>query len=147
MLLPCNSSDCSFKRVANTRDDIELYLADHGLQSYAPAVRALVTSGDDQLKSFSDLKTDLLYAAVDASTAAIKRSLCRAQQLLKAASDAQMHMNEMLALQPGKFQIFKASGGTIDAFHKGLLHRIGISSSDSMSVDAILCDLIRFRIT
>ncbi len=111
--------------MANTPDDMELFLADHGLQPYAPALRAFVASGDDQLKSFSDLNADVLHAAVDASAAAIKRSLCAAQRLLKFASDAQVQLDELLAQQPGKFSIFKASGGTIDAFHKGLLHRIG----------------------
>lgn len=119
----------SFKRVANTPDDIELFLADHGLQRYAPALRALVASGDDQLKSFSDLNADMLHAAVDSSAAAMKRSLCAAQRLLKSASDAQVQLDELLAQQPGKFSIFKASGGTIDAFHKGLLHRIGDAPS------------------
>ena len=67
----------------------------------------------------------MLHAAVDASTALIKRSLSGAQHLLKAACDAQEQMKLLQVQQPGKFSIFKASGGTIDAFHKGLLHRIG----------------------
>lgn len=115
----------SFKRVANIPDDIELFLADHGLQSHAPVIRTYVAFGDDQLQSFSKLSPDLLHAAVDTSAPMIKRSLCRIQKLLKAACEAQVHMNELLTKQPGKFSIFKASGGTIDAFHKGLLHRIG----------------------
>lgn len=111
--------------MANIPDDIELFLADHGLQSYAPVIRTYLAFGDDQLQSFSKLPPESLRAAVDTSAPAIKRGLCRIQKLLKAASEAQVHMNELLTKQPGKFSIFKASGGTIDAFHKGLVHRIG----------------------
>ncbi len=111
--------------MANTPDDIELFLADHGLQSCAPVLRSYLAFGDDQLQSFSMMTPDALDAVVKTSAPMIKRSLCRIQEQLKAACDAQVHINELLTNQPGKFSIFKASGGTIDAFHRGLVHRIG----------------------
>ena len=97
------------------------------LQVLAPALRANLTVGDDQVKVFARLQTEDLFAAVDASLESLKQQLEIVHSLVKKATDAKVQLQEAVDQDPAnkKFSTFKAAGGTIDDFFKGLEDRIG----------------------
>jgi hypothetical protein len=97
------------------------------LQVLAPALRAHLTVGDDQVKVFARLQTEDLFAAVDASMQSLKQQLEVVHSIVKKATDAQVQLQEAVDKDPAnkKFSTFKAAGGTIDDFFKGLEDRIG----------------------
>ena len=97
------------------------------LQAFAPALRAHFTAGADQVKSFARLQTDDLFAAVDASMESLKQQLEVVHSIVKKATDAKVQLQEAVDKDPAnkKFSTFKAAGGTIDDFFKGLEDRIG----------------------
>ena len=97
------------------------------MQAFAPALRAHFTAGADQVKSFARLQTEDLFAAVDASMESLKLQLETVHALVKKATDAKVQLQEAVDKDPTnkKFSTFKAAGGTIDDFFKGLEDRIG----------------------
>jgi hypothetical protein len=97
------------------------------LQALAPALRANVTGGDDPVKCFAKMQTGDLFAAVEASTESLKLQLELVHRLVKKATDAKVQLQEAINKDPHnkKFSSFKAAGGTIDDFFKGLEDRIG----------------------
>ena len=97
------------------------------MQVLAPALRANLTSGDDQVKVFARLQTEDLFAAVDASLESLKQQLEFVHSIVKKATDAKVQLQKAVDQDPPnkKFSTFKAAGGTIDDFFKGLEDRIG----------------------
>ena len=93
------------------------------MQVLAAALRAHLTVGDDQVKVFARLQTEDLFAAVDASLESLKQQLEIVHSIVKKATDAKVQLQE--AAENKKFSTFKAAGGTIDDFFKGLEDRIG----------------------
>ena len=79
------------------------------------------------MKSFARLQTEDLFAAVDASMESLKLQLETVHALVKKATDAKVQLQEAVDKDPTnkKFSTFKAAGGTIDDFFKGLEDRIG----------------------
>ncbi len=92
-------------------------------QFVAPALRAHVPSGCDQLRGLASLTTDQLDAAVASSTTSLKEQLRKAQQLLQEINQAHEALKEQLSNT--KYQIRKMDVGSTDDFHKGLADRIG----------------------
>ena len=68
-----------------------------------------------------------LFAAVDASSESLKQQLQVVHSIVKKATDAKVQLQEAVDKDPAnkKFSTFKAAGGTIDDFFKGLEDRIG----------------------
>ena len=95
------------------------------LQIFAPALRAHLTVGDDQVKCLTKLQTADLFAAVDASMESLKQQLEHVHALVKKATEKKVQLQEAASKEPTKFSTFKAAGGTIDDFFKGLEDRIG----------------------
>jgi hypothetical protein len=97
------------------------------LQVLAPALRANLTVGDDQVTFFARLQTEDLFAAVDASLESLKQQLEVVHSIVKKATDAKVLLQEAVDKDAAnkKFSTFKAAGGTIDDFFKGLEDRIG----------------------
>ena len=95
------------------------------MQIFAPALRAHLTVGDDQVKCFTKLQTADLFAAVEASKQSLKQQLEHVHALVKAATEKKVKLQEAASKEPTKFSTFKAAGGTIDDFFKGLEDRIG----------------------
>ena len=95
------------------------------LQVFAPALRAHLAAGDDQVKSFIKLQTADLFAAAEASMESLKQQLEHVHALVKKAAEAKVQLQEAASKEPTKFSTFKAAGGTIDDFFKGLEDRIG----------------------
>jgi hypothetical protein len=56
------------------------------LQIFAPALRAHLTVGDDQVKCFTKLQTADLFAAVEASKQSLKQQLEHVHALVEAKS-------------------------------------------------------------
>ena len=133
-----------FKLVANLPDDLEMFLADHSLsvmqlhlphyncstrfirsvpQFVAPALRAHVPIGSDQLGCLMLLTADQLDAAADASVVSMKEQLHKVQQLLLEIDQAQETLKKQNSNT--KYQIRKMDVGSTDDFHKGLADRIG----------------------
>ena len=131
-------------RAAGLPDDLEMILEDHRLgvsaallfsrisiqmkrflQIFAPALRAHLTVGDDQVKCLTKLQTADLFAAVDASMESLKLQLEHVHALVKNATEKKVQLQEAASKEPTKFSTFKAAGGTIDDFFKGLEDRIG----------------------
>ena len=106
---------------------LSLLFAFQFLQGFAPALRAHIMVGDDQVKCFAKLQTAHLFAAVDASVGSLKQQLEHVHALVKKAAEAKVQLQEAASQEPTKFSTFKAAGGTIDAFFKGLEDRIGES--------------------
>jgi hypothetical protein len=97
----------------------------HVLQFFAPVLRANLTDGDEQVKCFAKLQKEDLFAAVDASVESLKRQLETVHSIIQQATDAKVQLREAASKEPTKFSTFKAAGGTIDDFFKGLEDRIG----------------------
>ena len=133
-----------FMIAANLPDDLEMVLADRSLgvsaaaqqhhqslrhftrpssQFVAPALRAHVPGGCDQLRGLASLATDQLDAAAASSTTSLREQLRKAQQLLQEINQAHEALAEQLSNT--KYQIRKMDAGTTDDFHKGLADRIG----------------------
>jgi hypothetical protein len=134
-------------RAAELPDDLEMILEEHHLgvravlllffrysscttrvlQALAPALRANLTGADDQARRFAKLQREDLFAAVDASMESFKQQLEVVHGLVKKATDAKVQLQEAVDKDPAnkKFSTFKAAGGTIDDFFKGLEDRIG----------------------
>jgi hypothetical protein len=134
-------------RAAELPDDLEMILEEHHLgvravlllfsrysscttrvlQALAPALRANLTGTDDQARRFAKLQREDLFAAVDASMESLKLQLEVVHGLVKKATDAKVQLQEAVDNDPAnkKFSTFKAAGGTIDDFFKGLEDRIG----------------------
>ena len=130
-------------RAAELPDDLEMILEEHHLgvsaallsfcrtsfcptrvlQALAPALRANFTGDDDQARRFAKLQREELFAAVDASLESLKQQLENVHSIVKKATDAKVQLQE--AAENKKFSTFKAAGGTIDDFFKGLEDRIG----------------------
>jgi hypothetical protein len=109
-------------------------------QVVAPAIRAIVGAGeDDLLKRFAQLGQDELHVAACASVASIHLRLQAVHRQVHDAAIAESKHLEALAKDPGKFSVFKMAAGTIDDFHKGLMDRIGqglIVLQSDFSLDA-----------
>jgi hypothetical protein len=134
-----------FVRVAQLPDELEMLLeeqrlgvsaayADAGsafvtlnvhLQMLAPALRACLSSSDNQLKCFSDVSEAALLAAVDASVDSLKQQLLRMHREVKDVVRAKVKLEESLQNGSAKWSIQKLATGSIDDFHKGLSDRIG----------------------
>jgi len=97
------------------------------LQALAPALRANFTGADEQARRFAKLQREELFAAVDASLESLKQQLEIVHSIVKKATDAKVQLQEAVDKDPAnkKFSTFKAAGGTIDDFFKGLEDRIG----------------------
>ena len=80
------------------------------------------------MKRFAALQTEDLFAAVEASTESLKQQLKRLHDQVNATIDAKVQLQEAVDKDQTnkKFLTFKAAGGTIDDFFKGLEDRIGI---------------------
>ncbi len=111
------------------------------LQIFAPAIRALLTVGDDQVKCLTKLQTADLFAAVEASMESVKLQLEHVHALVKKATEKKVQLQEAASKQPTKFSTFKAAGGTIDDFFKGLEDRIG-EAFDVLDTRVLPCDTI-----
>jgi hypothetical protein len=96
-------------------------------QVFAPALRAHLSDGDDQVKRFAQLQTADLFAVVEASVEAMKQQLGTMHSLVKRATEAKSKLQEVIDKDPTnqKFSTRKAAGGTIDDFFNGLEDRIG----------------------
>jgi uncharacterized protein len=121
-----------FMLAAQLPDDLERILEDHRLGVLAPALRALLTGSEDQVKCFAKLRTEDLLFAVKASVEPLKQQLDNVRSLVEKAADAKIQLQEAMDKDPTskKFTTFKAAGGTIDDFFKGLEDRIGAPNLD-----------------
>ncbi len=79
------------------------------------------------MKRFAKLQTADLFAAVEASICSIKQQLENMQSSVKKAIEAKSQIEEGVGKDPTnkKFLTFKAAGGSVDDFFKGLEDRIG----------------------
>ena len=68
-----------------------------------------------------------LFVAVDASMESLKQQLEIVHGIVQKSTDAKVQLQEAVDKDPAnkKFSTFKAAGGTIDDFFKGLEDRIG----------------------
>ena len=131
-----------FVRVAQLPDDLEMLLDEQRLgvsaayasvfvalnihlQMLAPALRACLSSSDNQLKHFADVSEGALLAAVDASVELLKQHLLRVHREVKDVAHAKLELEEALKNGLDKYSIRKMATGSIDDFHKGLSDRIG----------------------
>ena len=149
-------------RAAGLPDDLEMILEEHRLgvsaalllscrisiqmkhfflQIFAPALRAHLTVGDDQVKCLTKLQTADLFAAVEASMESLKLQLEHVHALVKEATEKKVQLQEAASKEPTKFSTFKAAGGTIDDFFKGLEDRIG-EAFDIFDTRMLPCDII-----
>ena len=110
------------------------------MQALAPALRALLTGTDDQARRFAKLQREDLFVAVDASMESLKQQLEIVHSIVKKATDAKVQLQEAVGNDPAnkKFSTFKAAGGTIDDFFKGLEDRIG-EHTDSLYQRKLAC--------
>jgi hypothetical protein len=99
------------------------------LQLLAPALRACLSSSDNQLKHFADVSEGALLAAVDASVESLKQHLLRVHHEVKCVAHAKLMIEEEFQNGPDKYTIRKMATGSIDDFHKGLYDRIGEKTS------------------
>ena len=90
------------------------------------------------MKCFAQLKTENLFAAVDASVESLKQQLQYVHSLVATAASVKLQLQEAVNKDPHnkKFSTFKAAGGTIDDFFKGLEDRIGKCSNEFYCVSA-----------
>ena len=95
------------------------------MQVIAPALRAHVPSGCDQLSCLTLLTAEQLDAATSASMKFLRENLRKAHQQLCDINQAQDSMKEELNKEPGKYQIRKMEVGLTEDFHAGLTDRIG----------------------
>ncbi len=79
----------------------------------------------DQINQFARMQKVELDAAVDETLDILKQQLEIVQNMVKKAVLAKAQLQEANSKEPTKFQTFKAAGGTIDDFFKGLEDRIG----------------------
>jgi hypothetical protein len=77
------------------------------------------------VKCLTKLQTADLFAAVEASMESVKLQLEHVHALVKNATEKKVQLQEAASKEPTKFSTFKAAGGTIDDFFKGLEDRIG----------------------
>ncbi len=133
-----------FMLVASLPDDLEMFLADHGLrvsraftfslhlaihsltQFVAPALRAHAPSGTGQLGSLASMTSQQINAATAASATSLREQLHKVQQLLQEINQAQEALLEQASNT--KYQIKKMEVGSITDFHEGLIDRIGACS-------------------
>jgi hypothetical protein len=87
------------------------------------------------------LQTADLFAAVEASKQSLKQQLEHVHALVKAATEKKVKLQEAASKEPTKFSTFKAAGGTIDDFFKGLEDRIG-EAFDVFGTRVLPCDTI-----
>jgi hypothetical protein len=138
-----------FMRAAQLADDLEMLLDEQRLgvsaayadtaldfvvlivhlQMLAPALRACLSSSDNQLKHFADVSEDALLAAVDASVESLKHQLLRVHREVKDVAHAKLKLEEALKNGLDKYSIRKMATGSIDDFHKGLSDRIGTKNT------------------
>jgi hypothetical protein len=95
------------------------------MQVIAPALRAHVPSGCDQLSCLTSLTAQQLDAATNASMSSLRDNLHKAHQQLRDINQAQHSLKEELNKEPGKYQIRKMEVGSTEHFHAGLTDRIG----------------------
>ncbi len=62
---------------------------------------------------------------MEASMESVKLQLEHVHTLVKKATEKKVQLQEAASKEPTKFSTFKAAGGTIDDFFKGLEDRIG----------------------
>jgi hypothetical protein len=91
----------------------------------APALRACLSSSDNQLKHFADVSEAALLAAVDASVESLKHQLLRVHREVKDVAHAKLKLEEALKNGLDKYSIREMKTGSIDDFHKGLADRVG----------------------
>ena len=137
-----------FVRVAQLPDDLEMLLDEQRLgvrpnftlislfslvefifQMFAPALRACLSSSDNQLKCFANVSENALLSAVDASVESLKQQLLCLHRQVKDVALAKLNLEESLKNGLEKYSIRKMATGSIDDFHKGLADRIGETSS------------------
>jgi hypothetical protein len=106
------------------------------LQMLAPALRACLSSSDNQLKHFADVSESALLAAVDASVESLKRELLRVHREVKDVAHTKHKLEEKLKDGLDKYSIRKMATGSIDDFHKGLSDRIGEKNTAYIIVHA-----------
>jgi hypothetical protein len=119
-----------FKKVANLPDELEMFLSDHDLRRFAPALRVHASGESNQLDALRIVTTEQMRAAVTASTIAIEKQLHHVQQLLEQINNAQEKLQAQLDQEPGKYHIRKMEIGTVEDFHKGLTDRVGSPNLD-----------------
>ena len=85
------------------------------------------------------MQTSDFFAAVEASMEFLKQQLEHVHYLVKKATEAKVQLQEAASKEPTKFSTFKAAGGTIDDFFKGLEDRIG-EAFDFFDTSMLLCD-------
>jgi hypothetical protein len=95
----------------------------------APALRACLSSSDNQLKHFADVTESALLAAVDASVQLLKQELLRVHREVKDVAHAKLKLEKALKNGLEKYSIRTMATGSIDDFHKGLSDRIGKKKS------------------
>ena len=95
------------------------------MQVIAPALRAHVPSGCDQLSCLTSLTAEQLDATTSASMSSMRQHLRTVQGQLCAINQAQDSMKDDLDKEPGKYQIRKMEVGSPEHFHAGLTDRIG----------------------
>jgi ankyrin repeat protein len=108
------------------------------LQMLAPALRACLSSSDNQLKHFADVSESALLAAVDASVESLKRELLRVHREVKDVAHTKHKLEEKLKDGLDKYSIRKMATGSIDDFHKGLSDRIGKKTSAFIPVNFLI---------
>jgi hypothetical protein len=113
----------------------------------APALRACLSSSDNQLKCFADVSENALLSAVNASVESLKQQLLRLHREVKDIAFAKLNFDESLKNGLEKYSIRTMATGSIDDFHKGLADRIGETSSRaflvmSLYMVACYCDLL-----
>ncbi len=119
-----------FKQVANLPDELEMFLSDHDLRRFTPALRVHASGQSNQLDALRVMPAEQVRAAVTASTISIEKQLRHVQQLLEQINDAQEKLQVQLDQEPGKYQIRKMEIGSVEDFHKGLTNRIGSPNLD-----------------
>jgi hypothetical protein len=95
------------------------------MQVIAPALRAHVPSGCDQLMCLTSITAEQLDEATSASMSSMREHLRTVQGQLCAINQAQDSMRDDLDKEPGKYQIRKMEVGSPEHFHAGLTDRIG----------------------
>jgi hypothetical protein len=90
------------------------------------------------------LQTADLFAAVEVSMESLKQQLELVHALVKKATEAKVQLKEAASKEPTKFSTFKAAGGTIDDFFKGLEDRIG-EPFNIFDTRMLPCDTIMFN--
>ena len=109
------------------------------MQVIAPALRAHVPGGCDQLSCLTLLTAQQLDAATSASMSSLRDGLRKAHRQLCDINQAQDSMKEELNKEPGKYQIRKMEVGSTEHFHAGLTDRIGNCCARSLPLPFPFC--------